>query len=124
VSDTALDAYLERVEPRFVPIVRALAAAIEAAAPELLAWSSYGMLLHGREAHRREWVCAVGTSSKAVNLRFLRGDLLSDPAGVLRAGSSTLKTIDYRTLEDVDADLVRSYVREATDKEAGDRPAR
>lgn len=61
----------------------------------------------------RHWVCAIGTSSRHVNLRFLYGVLLDDPLHVLRPGSSVLMTWDFTPGETIDAEAVGSYVNKA-----------
>jgi hypothetical protein len=116
MAETPLESYLATVDPRFAPTVRALADALSVADPSLSSWIGYRMLMYARGSRKREWICAIGTSSKAAHLRFLHGDLLDDPAGVLRAGTSTLKTIDVTSAEHVDRDLVIAYVREAVAK--------
>ena len=60
-----------------------------------------------------DWVVAIGVCSKAVNLRFLYGQRLDDPAGLLRHGSTTAAVIDYASVDEVDPALVTAYVREA-----------
>ena len=113
MSESDLETFVRGVRPDAVPIVRALADAVGAADPKLARWIAYRMLLYGPEAHRREWTCAIGVSTKAVNLRFLHGTSMADPAGLMRPGTSTLKTIDYRTPDEVDPAIVTAYVREA-----------
>lgn len=116
MADSPRETFMATVEPRFVPIAVALADAVDAAGPTLASWYAYRMLVYGPQAHRREWVCAIGTSSRLVHLRFLHGDLLTDPEGRLRPGSSTLMTLDHTTLEQVDPEVVGAYVREAVAK--------
>ena len=50
------------------------------------------------------------------SLRFLYGVLLDDPLGVLRSGSSTLKTWDFAHDDEIPADDVGRYVRDALDR--------
>ena len=116
MSDQPIDALLARSRPDSHATVRALAAAVESADPHLEQRFTYQMLVYTLDARWREWLVAIGVSKAAVNLRFLHGDRLDDPGGLLRAGSSTLMTIDYRAPDDVDAELVRGYVREAIEK--------
>ena len=61
----------------------------------------------------RTWVCAIDATKKDVHLRFLYGVMLADPRGVLRAGSSVLKTWDFGFDQVVDRAAVGSYVSEA-----------
>ena len=56
---------------------------------------------------------AISVGSAAVSLRFLYGQSLSDPAGVLRPGSTTAAFMDYPDGTTVDPELVTSYVLEA-----------
>ena len=71
------------------------------------------MLLYGRNGDFRRWVCGISTSSKAAQLRFLFGTSMSDPQRVLRGGTSTLMSIDYPTLDDLDPAVATAYVRDA-----------
>ena len=74
------------------------------------------MLVYTFDARWHHWVVAIGVSRKAVNLRFLHGQQLDDPAGLLRPGSTTAAQIDYARREDVDPAIVTAYVREAAAK--------
>jgi hypothetical protein len=116
VSEPALETYLRGQEPRVAPLVRALDAAIRKAAPELDAAIKYKMLMYSLRGDWRTWVCAVGTSTKQVQLRFLYGVLLDDPRGILRAGTSVLKTWDFDFDDEVDAQAVGAYVTEAVSR--------
>ncbi len=61
--------------------------------------------------------CAIGVTKNAVCLPFLFGALLDDPRGVFRAGTSKiLRTIDFASVEEVDAHLVADYVNEAVSR--------
>lgn len=113
MPETPLDTYLAMVRPDAHETVRRLAAAVGAAEIEFDCKVTYKMLVYTLGARWRDWIVAIGVSKAVVNLRFLRGDLLDDPAGVLRAGTSTLMTIDFAAASDVDASLVTAYVREA-----------
>lgn len=113
MTDPARDEFLSGIEERFAPIVVEIDRAIRQAAPELESRISYGMLTYTLGKDRRAWVCAIGTTKKAVCLRFLYGTYLSDPGKLLRPGTSTLSTIDYTTLDQVEAAVVAEYVAEA-----------
>lgn len=107
------DEFLAGIDGRFAPIVIEIDRAVRGAAPELASRISYRMLTYTLGKDRRSWVCAVGTTKNAVCLRFLYGTYLSDAAKLLRPGTSTLSTIDYTALEQVDARVVAAYVGEA-----------
>ena len=57
--------------------------------------------------------CARSRRQRSVCLRFLYGVLLDDPRGVLRAGTSVLKTWDLGFQDIVDPATVGAYVTEA-----------
>lgn len=114
--DDAVEAYLETVRPDAHETVRVLARAVAEAGAGLDCKVTYRMLVYTFDARWHDWVVAIGVSSKAVNLRFLYGQRLDDPAGLLRHGSTTAAVIDYASVDQVDPALVSAYVREAVDK--------
>ena len=121
MTDTPLDAYLAEltargIDARAVPIVRALDRAIRDAGPELESAIKYKILMYGLHGDWRTWVCAIDATTKGVALRFLYGVILDDPLGVLRAGSSVLKTWDFGFDDAIDAAAVGAYVAEAVAK--------
>jgi hypothetical protein len=71
------------------------------------------MLMYALGGDWRHWVCAIGETNKGVALRFLYGVLLDDPRGILRSGSSVLKTWDFGLDDVVDRAAVGAYVTEA-----------
>lgn len=117
MTDSALETYLADVDPAAAPAVRALDAAIRAAHPDFDVAIKYRLLMYALAGDWRHWVCAVDAHPKnAIGLRFLYGVLLDDPLGVLRPGSSTLETWDFAPTDDVDAEAIARYVREAVSK--------
>jgi len=116
MAETPLEAYLPTVREDARGTVRALAAAIDAAGIDLDCKVTYKMLVYTFAQRWHEWVVAVGVSKATVNLRFLCGTELDDPAGILRVGTSTAAQADYQRAQDVDAELVAAYVREAAEK--------
>jgi len=115
LASTPRDEYLHRVDKPFVPLVELLEKAVTAAAPELQARLSYGMLTFVIGKDFQNWVVAIGTTKKAVCLRFLFGAYFEDSGALLRPGSSTLSTIDFADISAFDEQLVQRYVREAVD---------
>lgn len=121
MTDSALDAYLTEiaargVDPRAIPLVRALDRVIREAGPTLEATVKYKILMYGLQGDWRTWVCAVDAATKGVGLRFLYGVILDDPAGVLRAGTSVLKTWDFGFDDRVDPAGVGASVADAVAK--------
>lgn len=113
MTGTALDTYLESVDPDFRQLVRAVDSAVRDSGAEFDIAIKYRMLMYTFKGDWRHWVCAISQTKNAVNLRFLYGVLLSDSAGVLRAGSSILKTMDFASLDGFDPKLATAYVTEA-----------
>jgi len=116
VADPPLEEYLPTVCEDAHPTVRALAAAVEAVGADLDCKVTYRMLVYTFAQRWHQWVVAIGVSRASVNLRFLYATELADPAGILRIGTSTAGQADFRTADDVDAQLVMAYVREAVEK--------
>ena len=95
------------------PIVVALDDAIRTAQPDLDVAIKHRILTYARPGDWHTWVCAVQATKKGVCLRFLYGVLLDDPRGVLRSGTSVLKTWDLGFDDVVDPAAVGAYVTEA-----------
>lgn len=113
MNSPALQAYLAGVDPKAAPLVIALDDAIRTAHAGFDVAIKYKILMYALRGDWRTWVCAIDTTRKGVCLRFLYGVLLGDPRGVLRAGSSVLKTWDFAFDEVVDPVAVGAYVTEA-----------
>src|SRR5436190_23030216 len=94
-NGSALDAYLSGVSPAAAPLVIALDNAIRTTYPGFDVAVKYRILMYSILGDWRTWVCAISVSESTVGLRFLYGVLLNDPKGVLRAGTSVLKTWDF-----------------------------
>ena len=118
MTGSPLEQYLAAQSAEAAPVVTALRSAVTGAYDGFDEAVKYGMLMYTLDARWRTWVCAIGTTSKQVCLRFLYGVGLDDPLGVLRPGTSVLMTWDFAFDTAVDAAVVGQYVREAVDKHA------
>jgi hypothetical protein len=119
MSSPALTTYLDRLtgdDRAAAPNLTALDDAIVAVEPGFAVAVKYKMLMYAVPGDWRHWVCAVSANSGGTSLRFLYGVLLDDPLGVLRSGTSTLKTWDFAGDDEIPADAVGRYVREALER--------
>ena len=108
--------YVAGIDPALAPAVRTLDAAIRAAQPDFDVAVKYRILMYAIGADWRHWVVAIDARPRNVSLKFLFGVLLSDPRGVLRAGSSVLKSWDFKPGDPIDGEAVEAYVREAVER--------
>jgi hypothetical protein len=118
MTEDPLSAFLATVRPDAHDTVRALAAAVDAAGVPFDRRFTYRMLVYTLDARWHHWVVAISVGSKAVSLRFLFGQSLADPAGVLRPGSTTAAFMDVTSADEVDAALIAAYVTEAVARHA------
>jgi hypothetical protein len=118
MSDAALEAYIAGIDTSRAPLVMALDSAIVGAHKELDVAIKYRMLTYALGGDFYRWICAIDAHPrKAVCLRFLYGVLLDDTRQVFRgAPTSILRTIDFASIEQFDAQLVTGYVRDAVSK--------
>jgi hypothetical protein len=116
MSDSALEAYLEGVDPRAVPMVRELDRVIMDTHPGFDVAVKYKILMYALRGDFHTWVCAIDARRNGVALRFLYGVLLDDPRHVLRAGSSVLMTWDIGFDDVIDPAAVGAYVAEAVNR--------
>jgi hypothetical protein len=113
----AVETYIETYSPGDGEAIRILDGLIRAAAPELSVAIKYNILLYAFGRDWQHWVVAIDAHPKpAIGLRFLWGVLLTDPRGVLRGGSSVLKTWDLKRGATLDPDAISAYVTEAASK--------
>ena len=67
-------------------------------------------------AHDSKWmnpVCTIDTTNKGFALRFMGGEELSDPLGVLRFADSSMGTWDIPFDSKIEASDITTYVKEA-----------
>ena len=118
MSEKALATYLAEiasrgVDPRAAARVRILDRVVRDAGPDLASTVKYKILMYALGGDWRTWVCAIDATKKGVSLRFLYGVILDDSRGMLRAGSSVLKTWDFAFDDPIDPEAVASYVADA-----------
>ena len=116
MTSAALGAYLADVDADAAPALTALDAAIIGAHPDFDVAVKYKIVMYAVKSDWRHWVCAINATKSGVCLRFLYGVMLDDPRGVLRSGTSTLKTWDFKRGDDIDPAAVGAYVREAVER--------
>ncbi|MDP9243777.1 MAG: DUF1801 domain-containing protein [Chloroflexota bacterium] len=116
MNSPALQTYLAGRGPKVASLVIALDQAIRTAHSGFDVAVKYKMLMYALGGDWRYWVCAIGETNKGICLRFLYGVLLDDPQGILRSGSSVLKTWDFTFDDVVDPAAVGAYVTEAVER--------
>jgi hypothetical protein len=87
---------------------------------EAIRWGQLTFTVNGDWHH---WLCAVAVSKRGVDLRFHKGSLLGDPAGLLRGEGRYLRQLPYdRAAAEPEAvtALVRQAVAHQTDMLGGD----
>jgi hypothetical protein len=112
----ALEDYLASQGSAARPLITALDRAVRSAYGNFDVAVKYRMLMYTIDGRWRNWVCAIGTTKDSVALRFLNGVSMEDPKGVLRAGTSILKTWDFSFDDRVDERAVKAYVRDAVSR--------
>ena len=124
MSPAAIDVYLAGIDPERVSLVVALDQAVIGAGVALDCAVKYRMLTYAVGGDYHRWICAIDAHPRiGVSLRFLFGDMLDFSGLTYRAGSTTMRTIDYGADEDVDAARIAGLVNEAVSR-LGDFEAR
>jgi len=117
MSRSARDEYLDGVDERLAPLVIGLDGAVRGAGAELDTAIKYRMLTYAVGADFHHWVCAIDAHPrKGVALRFLFGDMLDFSGVGARPGSTTMRTIDHASLDQVDDRRVATLVAEAVSR--------
>lgn len=107
--DHEVNGYIEQFPPEFAAILQRLRELIAKVAPdcnEAIKWSRPCFSKGTRP------ICYIGGFRKHVSLAFTDGRLLRDPEGLLE-GTGKMRTMKYRSLNDLDEDRVRHWILEA-----------
>lgn len=104
---------LDEKRSRFAPLVVELDRIVRAHGPALVPDVRYRIQLYALEGDYRTWVCAIDATTKVACLRFLYGSHMNDPARRLRAGSATLSSLDFKSLDEISEEIIAPYVEEA-----------
>ena len=67
---------------------------------------------------KRGKVCYLSATDYYVMLGFFNGAALTDPEGRIGGTGKRMRNLRIRSLEDVDADQVRSWIREAVENDS------
>jgi hypothetical protein len=112
-TEKILTAYFEEVDARLRPTVERLIDVVVDALPDAEPALKWGRLTFTRNGDWHHWVCAIAPARKAVRLLIHKGALLADPRGVLEGDGRYLRAITFSAPDDVDADLIAPFLREA-----------
>jgi hypothetical protein len=99
----------ESIHPMIITIDRAIlkgAPGIDAA----IKWKQY---MYSFGSKWMSPLCTIDTTKKGIALRFVSGDLMDDPLGVLRFGTSTMGTWDIPFDSKIKAADITRYVKNA-----------
>jgi hypothetical protein len=108
---TVDDFVSQSVLPQFRPIVEALRQLMREAAPNTRERISYGI-----PAWRgRRIVAVISPTKKDITFAFSKGAHFDDRYGLLKGVGNTSKHVKLKSLEDVDAEVLRYYIQQALD---------
>ena len=108
-DNPAIDEWITALEPRLQPLAQALRQLIVEADPDLteaIKWSNPVYEKHGK-------VCYLAATQTYVSLGFFNGTALTDPERRMEGTGKKMRHAKVRSLEDIPAPLVISWVREA-----------
>ena len=101
-KDKAIHSQLEIVNSAILKAVPKIDTAIK--------WKQY---MYSFDAKWMSPLCAIDTTKKGITLRFMSGDELSDPLGVLRFASSNMGSWDIPFDSKIKPADITKYVKEA-----------
>ena len=112
-----IDTLIDGKPKPLVDAARAVADSVQSCGVELDSAMKWGRATYATQGDFHHWICAISTTKKAVALTFHFGGLLDDPEGRLVAGSSRfLRKLEYRSPDEVDADVVCEFIDQALGK--------
>lgn len=105
--------YLKTKDKAIHPQLEIINAAVLKAVPKIdtaIKWKQY---MYSFDAKWMNPLCAIDTTKKGITLRFMSGDELSDPLGVLRFASSSMGSWDIPFDSKIKPADITKYVKEA-----------
>lgn len=105
-----IEAYIKLQSPAQQKTINRMRTFVKSAVPELaeqMRWLQVGYLISKKD------VCGIYASSDHVNLSFMQGATLRDPKGLLEGTGKGMRHIKITRIEDVDAETIKGYVKEA-----------
>lgn len=108
-----LEEFLATKDEAIHPMIIALDKAISKGAPGIdtaIKWRQY---MYSFDSKWMAPICTIDTTKKGIALRFVSGDMMEDPLGVLRFGDSTMGTWDIPFDSKIRAADVTRYVKDA-----------
>jgi hypothetical protein len=111
--DEIIATALPALDERWRPTVDALIDVVLAALPDAEHAQKWCQLTFTRQADWHHWICAITATKSAVKLVIHKGALLADPRGVMNGQGRYLRSIPFRSPDEIDADVVAPILREA-----------
>lgn len=117
MNNSLVDTFCEKANPEFRSIVYKIVEVIAGSEYHLDMDIKWGQLTFAQDADFHHWICAINLTKKFVALNFHFGGLLDDPQGVFVVGASKfLRKTEYRTVADVDEDVIISFLTQALNR--------
>jgi hypothetical protein len=122
--DELIDKHLPDLDERWRPTVERLVDVILDALPDAQHERKWNQLTFTRDANWDHWICSVWPTKKAVKLVIHKGALLADPHGALQGDGRYVRSIPFKTPDEIDPDVVAPILREAADRQTEMLPDR
>ena len=96
-------------------LIELLDSLLMAAVPKLTKVAKYGGTLYTLKPDEKEGqFCGIFPYNAHVQLSFAQGASLDDPDGLLEGAGKFRRHLTYKSLDDVDAKVVKRFVRAST----------
>ncbi len=103
-----------RVLPKFWPVVARVRELMRETAPEAAEVIAYGIPMW----RARRIFAFLSPTKTDITFGFSRGVRFEDRYGLLRGAGKASKHVKLRRAEDIDADVLRYYIKQAVDLDA------
>ena len=100
----AAETYLSQYEPPMRDLALQIRAFLQSVCPTLTekVYTGYQMVSYGPSDKMNEDVAYIAVYKAHVNIGFMRGTLLPDPAGLLKGTGKTLRHVKIRSAADLE----------------------
>jgi hypothetical protein len=114
---TIVDTHLPELDHEWRPTVERLIEVISGELPDAQHERKWAQLTFTREADWHHWICAISPRRKAVKLMIHKGAMLADPHRAMKGSGRYMRSIHFRTPDEIDPGVVVPILRQAADRQ-------
>jgi hypothetical protein len=113
-TEELVDEYLPNIDPELRATASRLIEVVLDALPDAEHERKWGRLTFTRDGDWHHWICTVSVTKQEATLHIHKGALLADPGGAMKGDGRYIRSVSFRTPDDIDAEVLAGILKEAS----------